>query len=211
MGNGNGNDISAAIRQLSQRQGQAEDVIKQLQGFMTGMSNVPKWIEDIPGKRSPYFAVIEISLAANSTARGEGVHNLSVDGPFVCTGVALFFKKTSGAYSGSWGPATAFGARIAPTGQQHGFEYIFDQPNCSSFTVEIVDQGSDRNWQNKPVASALYSPQAGGAYILPSTHLFGRTATITLRVTPDVSMPYTSTVQGIFLGYKIIQGPVYQP
>ena len=86
-----------------------------------------------------------------------------------------------------------------------------DHQKARDLARYLVDQGSDRLWQNKPVSSALYSPQAGGAYILPSTHLFGRTATITLKVTPDVAMPYSSKVQGIFLGYKIVQGPVYQP
>jgi len=205
------NSLSAALAAVTRRLDGQAGALKQMQGFMSGMANVPKWIEDIPGKRSPYFAVIENAISANSTAKEEGIHNLSVDGPFVCTGVALFFQKTEGAYQNVWGPATTFASKISLTGQQHGYGYLFDQPNVSSFTVEIVDQGSDRLWQNKPVASALYSPQAGGAYILPSTHLFGRTATITLKVTPDVAMPYASKVQGIFLGYKIIQGPVFQP
>jgi hypothetical protein len=185
--------------------------IDQLQGFMRGMQNVPKWIEEIPGKRSPYFAVIVLNFAADSTARQDGVHNISTDGPFVCTGLALFFQKTSGAYQGVWGPATAFGSKIAFTGQQHGYGYLFDQPNCSSYTVEVTDEGSNRMWQNLPVASGLYSPQAGGAYILPASHLFGRNSTIRLAMTPDVSMPYTSRVQGVFLGYKIVQGAVFQP
>lgn len=187
------------------------DVIDQLQGYLKGMGAAPKWIEDIPGARSPYWEVIEVTFSASSTAKREGVATVSADGPFVCTGLALFFKKTSGAYDGVWGPATAFDARIASVGQQHGFEYLFDQPHCSSFTFEVTDQGSDRMWQSKPVASALFSPQAGGAYVLPFSHLFKRNSTIKLGLTPDVSMPYTATVQGIFLGYKIVQGAVAQP
>lgn len=185
--------------------------INQLLGMVKGLANTPRWIEEIPGKRQPHFEVVEITLSANSTAKREGTTTVSIDGPFVCTGVAIFFQKTSGAYANIWGPATAFGSKIAETGQQHGFGYIFDQPHCSSFTVEITAQGSQRLWQSKPVASALYSPEAGGAYILPASHLFMRASTIRLAVTPDVSMPYTGKVQGIFLGYRILQGYNFQP
>jgi hypothetical protein len=201
----------AMLAAMQRKQNRDSEALDEIQGFMKSMQNVPKWIEDLPGKRSPYFAVIDINLTANSTARVEGTTTISVDGPFVCTGLALYWKKTSGAYAGPWGPATAFGARISAASQDQGYQFIFDQPHCSSFTVEVTDQASDRLWQSRAVASALYAPEAGGAYILPSTHLFERNSTIKLTVTPDVAMAYTGTLQGIFLGYKIVQGPVYQP
>lgn len=205
------NGVAAAIRRDQNDINQLKQVISQIQGWMQGMANVPQWIEEMPGKRSPYFEVIEIDISANSTSKKEGTATVSTDGPFVCTGIALFFKKTSGAYSGIWGPATAFGSKIATTGQQHGYGYLFDQPHCSSFTVEITAHGSDRLWQSQGVASSLYAPEAGGAYMLPASHLFGRNSTIKLGVTPSVSMPYSSTVQGIFLGYKIVQPTAVQP
>lgn len=205
------NGIAAALRHSQNDVNQLKQVISQIQGWMQGMANVPQWIEDIPGKRSPYFEVIEISFSANSTAKKEGTAAISTDGPFVCTGIALFFQKTDGSYSGIWGPATAFGAKIALTSQQHGFERLFDQPNCSSFTVEITAHGADRLWQSQGVASALYAPEAGGAYMLPASHLFGRNSTIRLAATPDVSMPYATKLQGVFLGYKIIQPTAVQP
>lgn len=205
------NSLEAAVRRLGAQQGQQQNVLQQLQSFMQGMANTPKWIEDIPGKRQPHFEVVEIAVTANSTSKKEGVTTVSTDGPFVCTGIALYFQKTSGAYNGIWGPATAFGAKIATIGQQHGYGYLFDQPHCSSFTIEITSHGSERLWQSKPIASALFSPEAGGAYILPSTHLFPNASTIRLAVTPDVSMPYSSKVQGVFLGYRILQGYAFQP
>lgn len=205
------NGMAAAIRRVHEDNQQLKQVVQQLQGFITGMQNVPKWIEDIPGKRSPYFEVIDIAFSANSTAKREGTTTVSTDGPFVCTGIFLAFAKTSGAYTGAWGPASAFDARIATIGQQHGFMNLLDQPHCSSFSVEITAHGSDRLWQSASVSSALYSPQSGGAYILPASHLFGRNSTIRLALTPDVEMPYASKVQGVFLGYKIVQGAVFQP
>jgi hypothetical protein len=205
------NDLSAIARAHDAKIAQLTNQQQQLLGMIKGLANVPRWIEEIPGKRQPHFEVIEILLDADSAAKKEGTTTVSIDGPFVCTGVALYFQKTSGAYANIWGPATAFGARIPTTGQQHGYAYLFDQPHCSSFTVEITAHGSERLWQSKPVASALYSPEAGGAYILPASHLFKRASTIRLAVTPDVSMPYSGKVQGIFLGYRILQGYNYQP
>jgi len=204
-------DLEAITRSQQSQIGQMKNQIQQLLGMIKGLANTPRWIEEIPGKRQPHWEVIEITLEASSTAKREGVTTVSIDGPFICTGVALFFQKTSGAYANIWGPATAFGAKISPVTQGVGFANLFDQPHCASFTVEITAHGSERLWQSKPVASALYSPEAGGAYMLPASHLFPRAATIRLAVTPDVSMPYTGKVQGIFLGYRILQGYNYQP
>lgn len=205
------NGVAAVLRRQHGDIEQLKDALNQVMAYMKGMANVPKYIDDIPGMRSPWFEPIEITIAANSTAKREGTATVSTDGPFVVTGVMLFHKKTSGAYANIWGPATAFDARIPPVGQQHGFAYLFDQPHCASYTVEITVHGADRLWQGLPLASAVFSPQAGGAYILPAAHLVGRNSTIRLAVTPDVSMPYTATVQGIFLGFKIIQGAQFQP
>jgi len=212
MANGNDpNGTNAALRRLAERTDGITDVVKQLQSFMKGMTTTPKWIEDIPGARSPHFEVLEITIPANSTSKRSGTATISVDGPFVCTGIALFYCKTSGAYANIWGPATAFASHIAPVGMNFGFALLFDQPNCSSFTIEITAHGTERLWQSSPVSSALYSPQAGGAFILPASHLFPRASTITVSVTPDVEVDYTGKVQAIFLGYRIIQGYQYQP
>jgi len=203
--------LAAAIRKQGGQNAQLQQAVQQLQGFMQGIASTPKWIEDIPGKRQPHFEVIELVFPANSTAERSGVSTVSVDGPFICTAVALFWKKTSGAYTGVWGPATAFGARIAPIGQEQGFERIFDQPHCASFTIEIVAHGNQNLWQNQPISSALWSPEAGGVYVLPSSHLFPRASSIQLKATPDVEMTYSGLLQGIFLGYRILQGYQYQP
>lgn len=207
----NNDALYAAIRRLQQDNDQFKNALQQMQGFMTSQMNVPKFIEEIQGRRTPFFYPIEVAFSANSTARREGTTVVSADGPFICTGIALFFKKTDGAYDGIWGPATAFDARISVISQQHGFANLFDQPHCSSFTVEITAHGADRLWQSQAVASALYSPQAGGAFMLAAANLFDPNSTIRLSLTPDVSMPYASLVQGIFLGYKIITGAQYQP
>lgn len=212
MANGNDlNSFAAAIRRLQDDNSNLKSAFDQIKSFLQGMASVPKYIEEIPGKRSPHFEVIEISFDANSTAKREGVTSVSVDGPFACTAVALFHQLTTGPYAGPWGPATTFGSKISPASQQFGFMYLFDSPICASFTVEITAHGAERLWQNKPVSSALYSQEAGGAYILPTAHLFQQASTIRLAATPDVSRPYAAKLQAIFLGYRILQGYQYQP
>lgn len=216
------NAIYGALRRNAEGNAQLKSQVEKLEGFLTGMMNVPKFIEDIPGKRSPYFEIIEINFNAGSTARREGSTPISTDGPFVCTGIHLAFQLTEGDFAGIWGPATMMDSRLVvdDTLATSGFLGVFDQPHMGSFSIEITAHGSDRLWQSGPVPSSLYSPQAGGAYILPASHMFGRNATIRLAATPDtllgvhpVNSPngLSSKLVGVFLGYKIVQGATYQP
>jgi hypothetical protein len=213
--------IYGALRRNAEGNAQLKSQLEKLEGFLTGMMNVPKFIEDIPGKRSPYFETIEIFFNAGSTAKRVGSAPISTDGPFVCTGIHLAFQHTDGPYIGMWGPATTVDSRIvADAAQTQGLLGVFDQPHVGSFSVEITAHGSDRLWQSGPVPSSLYSPQAGGAYILPASHLFGRNATIQLAATPDFvftigsgqeAEEISTKLVGTFLGYKIVQGATTQP
>jgi hypothetical protein len=188
-----------------------EKTLSELQALMQAAAAVPKHIEDIPGVRVPWQGVIEIIVAANSTSRSEGTLTLSSDGPYVVTGLALFWQRTSGAYIGIWTHATTAGIKIAGASQQLGLGGLFDQPLVASFDVEIEVTDSGRNWQNMPFSSALFNPATGGAYIFPAAHLLGTNAIVKVHVTPTFAQTVAGKVQAIFLGYKIVQGPVYQP
>jgi hypothetical protein len=202
---------AAALKSLYTEFRTQKQAIDQLMALQKASADAPKWVEQIPGRRVPYLAAIDLTIAASSTSKVEGTHTVSEDGPFVCTGVALFYQKTSGNYCNIWGYASAADARIPPTQAGQGFQTIFDQPHIISGDVSITDRGSDRKWESKDIASALYSPQAGGAYILPISCMFSRNSVIEIGFTPGVSMPVAGKVQAIFLGYKIVQGSVYQP
>lgn len=214
MPNGN---LEAVVRKLASGQHEQSRVIQEIVATLKAQSDTPKWIESIPGRRVPYFAAIDLNLPANSTSKQEGIHNVSTDGPFVVTAIAMFYRKTSGAYAGVWGYATAANSKIdatggaGATGQQHGFLNIFDQPHVTSGDWEITDRGSDRNWQNREISSALMNASAGGAYVLPTANIFGRNSTINATFTPNVAVPHTGQIQVLMLGYKIVQGDVYQP
>jgi len=203
--------VLAAFKQLSTKVATQEQYINQLMALQKAAVDAPKWVEQIPGRRVPFHAPINLSIEADSTSKVEGTYSVTEDGPFVVTGIACFFKKTSGAYANIWGHATASTARIAQAGQQHGYQYLFDQPHIISGDFNITDRGSDRKWESADVSSALYSPEGGGAYVLPIACLFGRNSVIEVGFAPNPSIPYTGTVQMILLGYKIVQGATYQP
>jgi len=173
--------------------------------------DAPKYIENIPGKRVPYMAGISITIAANSTTRSDGTYTVSRDGPFVITALQMSWQRTSGPYQGWWGPASTFDMRIAPALQQFGLGGMFDQIVVNSFDVEIADRGSDRNWQNIPFASTLFSPQAGGIYGLPVSYLLDTNSVCEVRVTPNAAQTVSGIVLVELLGYKIVQGSSYQP
>lgn len=203
--------LLAALKQLHAKQQTQQQALDQLMSLQKAASDAPKWVEQIPGRRVPFNAPINLTIDADSTSKTEGTYSVSEDGPFVVTGVALFFKKTEGAYSQIWGHAATGSARIAQTGQQHGYQFLFDQPHLISGDVTITDRGSDRKWESADVSSALYSPEGGGAYVLPIACMFGRNSVIEVGFTPNPSIPYSGVVQAILLGYKIIQGATFQP
>lgn len=205
------NTLIAALRAANTKIKTLEKGTEEIKNLLQKQADAPRWIEDIPGRRVPYTGVIDLTIAANSTSRVEGVLTLSTDGPFVCTGVAMYFQRTAGSYDGCWGPATTFDARMAAANAGDGFENIFDQPHIGSFDVELSEAGSDRNWQNSAFASALFSPQSGGVYVLPVANVFGRSSVVSAKVTPSVAQTVAGKVQVLLLGYKIVQGDVYQP
>lgn len=205
------NNIFALQRTQQARVEAAEKQLAEVMTLLRQQANVPKWVEDIPGNRSNYFAVIEITIAANSTTKAEGTFTLSTDGPFVVCAIAMYFQRTASPYSGIWRPATAVEARIAPASQQLGFGFIYDDPVLGTFDVEFSTSGNDRNWQNSAFASALFAPSVGGCYVLPATQLLGRSSVTTCKVTPGVAQTVAGKVQCLLLGYKIVQGDTYQP
>ncbi len=210
--------LIAALRKGQSRTEALEKQLAEMQAVMRQVNDAPKWVEEIPGKRSPYVATIDIPIAAFSTSKAEGVHTVSTDGPFNVIGIAMFFMRTSfdedpPDYSGIWLPATTVNLKTASDagGRALGFMGVFDNPIGASFDVEFAESGSDRNWQNNPFSSGLFNPFQGCAYILPVGNLIGRASVVTARVTPTVEQPKKGKVQIQLLGYKVVQGDTYQP
>jgi hypothetical protein len=201
----------AGTRVHSSKIANLENAISEIKSLLRQTYDAPKFIEDIPGKRSPYFAPIDITVAASSTSKVEGTYSVSTDGPFCIVAIGLFWQRTSSPYNGMWAPASTLEAKIAPASQGLGFQNLFDSPLMGSFDVEFAESGADRNWQSNAFASALFSPSVGGVYVLPVTALIGRASIVTARVTPTVAQDVAGKVQVLLCGYKIVQGDTYQP
>jgi len=203
--------VNAALKQMFVQMQTQKQAIDQLMALQKASADAPKWVEQIPGRRVPFNAGIDLAIAASSSSKVEGTYSVTEDGPFVVTGIAMFYQKTSGAYANIWGYASAADARMPAAGMQFGYQGIFDQPHIISGDVTITDRGSDRKWESRDISSALYAPQAGGAYVLPIACLFARNSVIEVGFTPSVATTYSGKVQVILLGYKIVQGSTYQP
>lgn len=220
LGNNNNKDpgARAAISNLVTRLKHHEAQLTQLTALQKATADAPKWIEQIPGRRVPYKAVIDLPIDANSTSKVDGTFNVSQDGAFVLTGIGLFYKRMNPPapnpptpFAGIWGYATASAARIISVFPTASGFFGLDQPHITSGALQIIDRGSDRQWQNKEVASALFSPEAGGIYVEPVACLFDRDSVIEASFTPGVAVDYPGLVECVLCGYKIVQGQSYQP
>ena len=205
---------AAALKQLAARTGILQQTVDQLMALQKAATDAPKWIEQIPGRRVDFKAVVDLPIEANSTAKSDGIYTVTEDGQFVVSAIAAFFQKTEGDAAGIWGYASAADGRIAdPAIQALGYCYagIFDQPHIISGDFTITDRGSDRRWDNRDFSSALFSSQAGGVYVMPVACLLPRNGVVEVGFTPSVAIPYKGKVQVILLGYKIVQGSTYAP
>lgn len=206
----------AAIANMAMRLKQHEAQLSQLTALQKAVADAPKWIEQIPGRRVPFNAVIDLRIERDSTSKVDGTYHVSEDGPFVVTAIALFYKRLEdteeGAQlSGVWGYATATDARVRTNYPTVVGYAEMDIPHVTSGSLQIADRGSDRVWQNKELSSALFSPSAGGVYVLPIACLFERNSVIEASFSPSRAVSYLGLVQTILLGYKIVQGLSYQP
>lgn len=205
------NDYARALRHLQGENARNKQALEEVLDMLKARQDVPKYLDDMPGRRVPFCAPVDLTIPANSTTGVEGNYQVTTDGPFAVTGIYLVYKKSEGVYAGWYGPASSLDARIAMIGQQHGAGYIYDQPTLISGDWEVVDRGSGRNWQDKPVSSALFCHDVGGVYVFPLTHLFKEGAVISVKFTPGVALPDAGVVQFGLLGYKIVTSDVYQP
>jgi hypothetical protein len=201
--------IAAQLAAFAKKSQKQDAMIEQIMELLSGAADAPKYIKNINGRRVPFWAPIEITVAAGSTSKAEAQFTVSQDGPFVMTGIGVWFRPSEGPYP-IWGPGNTAHATTSETGQQHGYGYLLDQPHCISCDIEFTDQGSGRVLQERAITSAAFN-STEGPLPLSLEYLLEPNSVLKVSATPTLGTQNAGIIQVVLFGYKIVQGPAYQP
>lgn len=216
-------DLAAVLDQLRQSQdGLAHalmEVLTELKESRKGRQGVvPRFIEDIPGKRVPYTWVITapFTSAISNQTRVSGNATLSEDGPFVITQYTPLWQVTT--ISASNSDASIENAFLPPGRLPFLIRNVggaLPAMPCDiiDFTIALQLSGGDRLWQNTDApAIKYYDAQTSSTYVgIPG--LVERNETMTVSVTAQTSGTATdapgAAARGTFWwvmdGYKILR------
>jgi hypothetical protein len=119
--------LNKRYRQLASKHADDDIELKQLRAAVKKAAERIRYIEDIPGKRVPYFQTFEINIPGATTptttiagSRLSDTKQVSQDGPFVCTQyLSAFLMKTY-----SIGPYTINDTEGRPNDPPAGTEVI---------------------------------------------------------------------------------------
>lgn len=176
---------------------------------------VPRYIEDIPGKRVPYTWVITAtydSAISNGTVKS-GSATMSQDGPFIATAYKAFWQVTT-ATSGE--DADILNVFLPPGRMPWLIRAVTAAPvvprDAIDFLINLQISGGDRLWQNTDVpAISFYDTQR--PYYLGIPGVIERNETLTVQTTAQVTTTAAnapdSSARGKFWfivdGYKILR------
>lgn len=184
------NELGAMIRKTLARQARIEKqhahILQKMQEYQDACENAPRSIteeiDSIPGRRIFYSLNGRQNFTiANDGRRGNPINFLvSQDGPFVMTHYPLvIWKPNSPAAAtnfGRWSPVASW---PLPTQQAPDQDRI-------DLSYEIVDAGSQRNFQNEAVPPMFSRPDA--LFPLPVPTLFA----------PNTTAQFFPTFEDIF-------------
>jgi len=144
--------FAAQIRQaLAQRDTQIQTLKSQIDAVMRSRVAPDAWIDEIPGKRVSYWLQGSQSfLAAQDGTRGNPVNMLvNQDGPFVATHLPIVAWKPNAPST-----ATNLGRWSAIF---HGPQPTLNGSNIDIISIswELIDAGSNRNFQNGTIPPFL--------------------------------------------------------
>jgi hypothetical protein len=197
------NNLSGVVRRQ-------EGILNQLIGRMNHMESIEDEIESIPGRRVPYNLNGEVEFTiADNARRGEPTNHLvSQDGPFIWTHQPIAMWRpsapTTATALGLWRPITTWPLpdQAAGGGQDLDTDLV-------SISFEIVDAGSQRNFQNAPTPAGVLSyplqlvPLAKPVLVTPNSVLqFFPTYNRILFNNPEVA-PTEGILSVSFPGYRI--------
>lgn len=196
--------VGALQAEIGKRDGRLADMEKKL-AEVTSSAEHPFYVEQIPGKRVPYWAVIGITIPAQSTSRTSGIHTLSMDGPFVATDIFANFLPASGGGAN----ANAVNRWRGPSSDEPETElaantFSLDVPD---FFWELEDAGSNRARQNLPIPSAVFSHGRVNLGEFGVGDFFERSSVIRVWITPTRLMGSSGTYGTLWVtlkGFKIL-------
>jgi hypothetical protein len=205
-----GEQVGALQAEISKRDGRLADLERKI-SEIGGSKERAFYVEDIPGKRVPFWVVIQVTIPASSTSRTSGIHTLSMDGPFVATDIfASFLPSADGGANANavnrWrGPASD-----EPETELAANTFSADVPD---FFWELEDAGSNRARQNLPIPSAVFSHGRVNLGEFGVGDFFERQSVIRVWITPTRSMGSTGTYGVLYVtlkGYKVLVSQAFQ-
>jgi hypothetical protein len=157
----------------------------------------PYYIEDVPGKRVPFFAVITfpVPFVTINDHRAVGIHTLSMDGPFVATDLYGVFLPTS-----------SVNRFKNPSSDEPENEFTANSFSVDvlDFLWELEDAGGGRYQQNLPVPSAILSHGRVNLGELSIGGFYERQGVIRIWITPSQGFDGDGTLYMILKGFKIL-------
>lgn len=213
MNSANANEIATVLRRMAAKQKQLEDqhkvILDKYEQFVRACEDAPRSItqeiDSIPGRRIFYNLVGRVTFtAAQDGTRGNPVTFLvSQDGPFIQTHYPVI----------AWRPnapdnATLFG-RWRPIYSWPLPDQVIDG-DIIDMSYEMIDSGSQRNFQNEPAPPMLSRMDL--ALPLPVPTLYAPNTTIQLfptyeSISFDAANPIPTTAGSLVVslpGYKIV-------
>lgn len=207
-------NVEVVVRQLLQRQAVQQKQMAQIAAryneLVAALQNQPQsitqQIDSIPGRRIFYMLnqVLPFTDDDAGTRATAMTFQVSQDGPFVATHYPLAIwrpaEPENATNFGAWRPVSTW---PLPT-QELGTDLI-------DISYEVTDGGSQREFQNAPVAPLLSRPD--NAIPLPVPTLFAPNSVVKFtptfeRIVFNTTAEETATTGGIlwvgFPGYKIV-------
>lgn len=183
-------------------------------------TQVPRYIEDIPGKRVSYWWVISIPTDA-AIADGSvwtGSQTLSQDGPFVINSTRAFWRVTTASggtpdpFLRAFLPPCKLSFLIAGMGSNldHTSLVAANLKDMPDWFFQFQLSGGDRLWQNSNIPSSVFTTDGVRPEYLGMPGWVERNDTFTVQMTASVAATAPDagargTMYIVQSGYKILR------
>ena len=166
----------------------------------------PRFVEDIPGPRTPYSYVVTIPFTAAATVIQSRSVTIATDGPFICTDIEAFYRITNAGHAlvGIWLPVCTLPFRISLAGAGAGGPGV--PAGAPEFSFKITTGGSGRQWQSDWLAGPVLKGYQFQSRKNGIAGWIDRTNTLTVDARPEVALGALADgdVWFYFHGYQIL-------